>query len=724
MKRMLGLLLAMLVLFFQWGIAWGAEEGQQGEGPGQLNMEQALEIARKVLELPPDLKSFGVNYQPASQWAESPFWDFQWTNQQVEGFRHYSATIDAVTGEIINLRINGAFSEVKPNPQTKQLAKEVTRQKAQAFVKKMVGDKYNQLAAMPESPGPIMKEPYGAGQIINYRWQRVVNGIPFEDEVTAGVDAYSGKVVYYSFRWTRNLNFPKLDNGKSLADTKTIYQENVGLKLYYQRKEGSFPEWALPIRLMYLPVGMEQGGAAIDAVTGRPIHRWSGQEFEKGKLELKPLTAEIPLEPATVKKPAKPLSMEEARVLAEQTLNIPADFKLLDRRYNEGMQYKGSRIWGFTWGTADNLPGTRISVEMDKDSGEIRSYNRFSPSPGENSQKGIQISQDEAEKNAETFLKKLFPDKLSSLAGTQNLQEQIIPEANIPYNLNYIRLVKGIPYSGNNINLQINRTTGEIENLWMRWDEKELPAPQNAIPVEKAWEKFWASAILELRYLKLRSSADSSGEVRLAYVLSQEVPEGINALSGEIEPVYGNYLKEGTYTDLTGHWVNDKVLTLVNLGVLDGSGKEFAPDRAITRAEFVKLLVKISGNQLFIADNPSFQDVERDKWYYPYVETAVKSGLVEGDGKLFRPGARVTRQEMAVMLNRLIPVEQKAEGGPGLAGFKDSGKISTWARESVRRLVGLGILQGSEGKFAPTNPASRADAVSVIYAYLQMVNNP
>ena len=725
MKRLLGLLLAGFFMFSQLGVVWGAQEGQQvREGEGQLNMEQALNIARKVLELPAELKSFDVNYQSSNEWIDSPRWDFNWFDRQQASFRHYSASIDAETGEVINFRSGEGFPESQQRPPGKLLSKEVSRQKAEAFVKKMVGAKFNELKAMPEFNEPFLKGPYGGPRIYQFRWQRLVNGIPFEDEVAAGVDAYTGKVVNYSFRWTRNINFPKVENIKSVEDARKIFQDSIGLRLYYQRKETPFPGWLQPVRLMYLPGGMEQGGLAIDAVTGKLIHRWNGQEFDKGKLEVKPLSIEGIQEAVYGgKKEQKPLSMEEALAVAEKTFSIPNELKLRDRRYNESWQRKGTRIWGFTWGAPDYRSGTQVSVEVDIDSGEVRSYNKFGPSTAESGQGGAQISKDEARKIAGGFLKKLFPGKVSSLAGTQEIFSPE-EEKNAPYSFNYVRLVNGIPYNGNNINIQVNRRTGEIENLWMMWDERELPASKEAIPAEKALEKFWASEKLELRYLSQQTKGGSPREVRLAYVLAQDVPKGINALTGEAESIYGFPWKQGVYKDLAGHWVNEKVIALAGIGVVDSEGEEFAPDRVITRAEFVKLLVNASQLKPVNPENPSFADVPKDKWYYRYVETAVREGLVKGDGKQFRPEARVTRQEMAVMLNRLIPADKKAEDGPKLESFKDSKAIAPWAKESARRLVGFGIMKGSDGKFAPGSPASRAEAVSLIYFFLQAQDEP
>ena len=48
----------------------------------------------------------------------------------------------------------------------------------------------------------------------------------------------------------------------------------------------------------------------------------------------------------------------------------------------------------------------------------------------------------------------------------------------------------------------------------------------------------------------------------------------------------------------------------------------FHPNRGMTRAEAAALAVKLAGYPLQVPNIPSFTDVPRDSWYYPYVETA------------------------------------------------------------------------------------------------------
>lgn len=96
------------------------------------------------------------------------------------------------------------------------------------------------------------------------------------------------------------------------------------------------------------------------------------------------------------------------------------------------------------------------------------------------------------------------------------------------------------------------------------------------------------------------------------------------------------------------------VYDLAEQNVLNGyEDGTFAPERTVSRAEAVKILLSSMG----IADSEdsiaasAFSDVDSDDWFYSYVGTAMALGIVSGyeDGT-FRPHDPVTRAEAVKML--------------------------------------------------------------------------
>ena len=177
-----------------------------------------------------------------------------------------------------------------------------------------------------------------------------------------------------------------------------------------------------------------------------------------------------------------------------------------------------------------------------------------------------------------------------------------------------------------------------------------------------------------------------------------------------------------SFNDLgNSEWARRYIEDLAFIGVVNGvSSDSFEPDRNITREEFVKVLV--SGFKIpLTSDNITMSDIHSDAWYYPFISTAVKEGIVQGIGDgLFGLGMPITRQDMAVMINRTqIATDTRALFVNDNPLFPDSDDISDYAYEAVRALFIQDIINGDDtGAFRPKSYATRAEVCKVIHKVL------
>ncbi|CAH1217296.1 hypothetical protein PAECIP111893_04251 [Paenibacillus plantiphilus] len=177
-----------------------------------------------------------------------------------------------------------------------------------------------------------------------------------------------------------------------------------------------------------------------------------------------------------------------------------------------------------------------------------------------------------------------------------------------------------------------------------------------------------------------------------------------------------------TFSDVSSkHWASNVIKTLAAKHIIEGtSATTFSPSKDLTRAEFVALLVRAL--DLKATKQAAFSDVADQAWYAEAVAAASEAGLVTGDDKgKFNPSAKVTREEMAVILIRAYEKKtgKKAEQA-GNASLKDSDSISAWAKSSVSQAVALGLLQGRDGGlFAPKASLNRAEGAQVIHSLIK-----
>ena len=178
------------------------------------------------------------------------------------------------------------------------------------------------------------------------------------------------------------------------------------------------------------------------------------------------------------------------------------------------------------------------------------------------------------------------------------------------------------------------------------------------------------------------------------------------------------------FEDLAGYeWAQEAIETLAEQHFISGVGDNtFEPARQITREEFVKILT----SAFALVDSSaacSFEDVSPDAWYYTYVASAVESGIVSGKSPtVFGTGAYITREEIAALLVRVADRQSILLSEGEEKEFTDSDEIAGYAQDAVSRLASAGIINGrDDGRFAPQETATRAEAARLIYGLWELV---
>jgi hypothetical protein len=177
-----------------------------------------------------------------------------------------------------------------------------------------------------------------------------------------------------------------------------------------------------------------------------------------------------------------------------------------------------------------------------------------------------------------------------------------------------------------------------------------------------------------------------------------------------------------SFDDLpAAHWAYNVVRGLYAKGIVQGTGAStFAPERTVTRAEFAAMLVNALG--LTKRGELPFEDVPADAWFAEPVAIAYQAGIVAGKGDAnYDPNGLVTREEMAVMAMRAIGLRGETASVGAAAAYSDESELSPWAVASVKEASELGLLLGrGEGRFAPKNGTTRAEAAQVLHRLLAL----
>lgn len=281
-----------------------------------------------------------------------------------------------------------------------------------------------------------------------------------------------------------------------------------------------------------------------------------------------------------------------------------------------------------------------------------------------------------------------------------------------------------------NIELGKNRQ-GEYENITLSWKDsvevKKLLAQGKSISYEvdvKHNGSSWHSEKGKPTVIRpLLPSSEGLSKVTLSkddFIALDELDIFRSNYSFRIRYLYaGSKGKFSTYISIglkapyknAANWAVSELNHAVSLDLIS---EKISGDmkKNMTREEIAEVFVR--GYEALgltpVEPRETFNDTNN-----PYVLKAATIGLVQGTGKGgFSPGRPVKREEVAVILSRFMkltgseqPVMEKI--------FKDEGKISSWAKDDVAFVSGLGLMKGdTKGKFHPKSNLTRQEGVILV----------
>lgn len=165
----------------------------------------------------------------------------------------------------------------------------------------------------------------------------------------------------------------------------------------------------------------------------------------------------------------------------------------------------------------------------------------------------------------------------------------------------------------------------------------------------------------------------------------------------------------------------EMIKVLASKGVLKGDEKgQFNPKAGISRSELLTILVRLS----YVYDDTAvsnFLDVKAGSWYYPFVSSGQKIGVINGyPDNTFKPANPVGAAEMAKM-NMMMLVYKKGYHFPKdeylyLNKIAKGSNIPVWAMGYIAMAEREGmLLKTGSGLYDGTKMMSREEAAEMLY---------
>ncbi|MFY0389776.1 S-layer homology domain-containing protein [Hominicoprocola fusiformis] len=177
------------------------------------------------------------------------------------------------------------------------------------------------------------------------------------------------------------------------------------------------------------------------------------------------------------------------------------------------------------------------------------------------------------------------------------------------------------------------------------------------------------------------------------------------------------------FTDVSEKdWFYGDVMFVCENGLMLGTSKAlFSPYGTATRGMMATILWRMEGSPVPKGKN-SFTDVEAGKWYADAVTWTAENGIFAGYGKdKFGPDDPITREQLASIFYRYADYKGYDLTAKGILDtFKDTDKITDYAKTAMQWAVSSGLVKGKSGNLLdPQGTATRAEIAAMLHRFIE-----
>lgn len=135
--------------------------------------------------------------------------------------------------------------------------------------------------------------------------------------------------------------------------------------------------------------------------------------------------------------------------------------------------------------------------------------------------------------------------------------------------------------------------------------------------------------------------------------------------------------------------------------------KSVRANNNLSRAEAAAMVTRLAKLDLSNKAKADYKDLQDKAWYLPYINAALKAGMIDADGENLRPNDKITRAEFAKMLAAIDKENDYVSKFEDVKGHKYEKEINKI--DGNKRIAGY-----EDGTFRPDNNLTRAEAASFL----------
>ncbi|MCB8816729.1 YcdB/YcdC domain-containing protein [Desulfosporosinus shakirovi] len=229
------------------------------------------------------------------------------------------------------------------------------------------------------------------------------------------------------------------------------------------------------------------------------------------------------------------ITVEQAVQIVKDNFSIPEKYSRMSTGYNK---YNDRATYNIDWSSMEQPHGS-FNAMVDATTGDILNINQWEESFSPSFKLPV-LSMEDAEKKATDLISKLASKYQSEMKLVKDDQQVLDLNNSQPfaYNFRWIRIVDGIPFPGNGVNVSVRGDNGQVRDYNFNWThDLNFPAASKVISPETARQTFSDTPMLELQYFippLMNPEISEPQRVLLVYQLSNNYYGGaVDALSGK-----------------------------------------------------------------------------------------------------------------------------------------------------------------------------------------------
>ncbi|NLB82316.1 MAG: hypothetical protein GX800_12070 [Clostridiaceae bacterium] len=649
-----------------------------------LNATAQSDIVRSLTEKLPYLADY--SFSGSSQTGENYTASFYRDNNTGESIKITVKSDGTILNYLVERPLGIGTKKIIPN-----ISKNMAYQTALNFINTVASD------ITDEVNKSIYSNTYSfVSEGFNIHFNRIVNGINYpNDGITILIDGNTGRLVRYNRKWNEKIVFSPTDKIIPLADAEKFFEENIRLELRHMKKAVSSVGFST---LVYTPAFT----GYIDAANGEATMSAS-PVFTGGYNEMRAMLERTTVVDSDNAYLNNDFSASDAirHIMRTDKLRIDENFVLNDVEY-----YKKSNadvLITLNFNRASYTASVILNAATFDIIGFENNYNAVNTS-------AATIDASGAMRITDKFIAEQKSNYIAELAPPQMVKSQNTTDN--AYTVLYERTVNSIPFKNNYISFVVN-LNGDIISMSSVWDDIMFDNSDSAIPLGKAYDIFFETVGLQLTYVQTNENYATA-----VYIINPQVAAIIDARTGDLLAYDGNKArpqKALNYIGLDGHYAIVPVTVLAEYDVFVSYG-DVVLDGNITQQDFILMLASVAPNDSLAFDNSNvLMSDELDMIYAAFVS----SDIIEREN--VNPTGLITRAEAVKYLIGTIGYKEVAElEGIFKMHFLDMHKIPPNLYGYVSLARGFGLVSGSGGYFYPNQYLTNADALILIYNYLNL----